>query len=285
MQVIIPISTQLFSLISLAIGFLLTTVIFYLTFNYHKSRIKEIFIFWGNLSLVSFNLMIDMVLLETNFYPVKESHGTVLALIAGLCLIITFPYFNQRLKNIMKYKTLIFNIVFSILLILVLLTTHWTIYATKTRYILCSILVLFITYNVVYLVVTSYKHKVLKDLVVKVLTLFLLIFYIIFVINDLLDANINSYPIFPMFYAVLSIYISLILHKSRKTKFDKSYNLITKYNLTDREMDVVKELLKGASYKLVGTNLNVSINTVRTHVNSIYKKCGVKNKVELITLI
>lgn len=55
------------------------------------------------------------------------------------------------------------------------------------------------------------------------------------------------------------------------------------YGLTDREMDVLKELIasSNASYKEIALTLNISPETVKTHVSRIYKKIGVSAKQEL----
>ena len=56
-----------------------------------------------------------------------------------------------------------------------------------------------------------------------------------------------------------------------------------KYGLTEREMDVLKELVaaSSASYKEIASRLNISHETVKTHVSRIYRKLGVSAKQEL----
>jgi len=55
------------------------------------------------------------------------------------------------------------------------------------------------------------------------------------------------------------------------------------YGLTDREVDVLKELVASSnvSYKDIAAKLNISPETVKTHVSRIYKKLGVSAKQEL----
>ena len=52
--------------------------------------------------------------------------------------------------------------------------------------------------------------------------------------------------------------------------------------LSDREMEVLKELAKGASNKEIGEILFISLSTVKTHVINIYSKLGAKNRVEAV---
>lgn len=53
--------------------------------------------------------------------------------------------------------------------------------------------------------------------------------------------------------------------------------------LTKREMLIVSLIKQGAQNKEVASQLNISINTVKTHVYSIFRKTGCRNRVELIT--
>lgn len=54
------------------------------------------------------------------------------------------------------------------------------------------------------------------------------------------------------------------------------------YNLTPRELEIVELLAKGLSYDMVGDNLGISFGTVRKHIENIYRKLGVHNKVEAL---
>lgn len=56
----------------------------------------------------------------------------------------------------------------------------------------------------------------------------------------------------------------------------------TKLDLTEREHAVLQGLVKGLSYKQVGTKLNLSIDTVRTHIRSVYRKLQVHNVAEAV---
>ena len=54
--------------------------------------------------------------------------------------------------------------------------------------------------------------------------------------------------------------------------------------LSLREQEVVELILKGRSYKMVADDLNISINTVRTYIKSIYKKLKVNSNIELANI-
>jgi DNA-binding NarL/FixJ family response regulator len=52
--------------------------------------------------------------------------------------------------------------------------------------------------------------------------------------------------------------------------------------LTDRQMEVVDEIVNGLSYKMIGQKLNISLDTVRTHIMQIYRTLNINCKGQLI---
>jgi len=54
------------------------------------------------------------------------------------------------------------------------------------------------------------------------------------------------------------------------------------YNLTPREKDVLTCIVKGLSYKMIGYELNISYETVRSHVKKIYEKLHVGSLTEAV---
>jgi DNA-binding NarL/FixJ family response regulator len=54
--------------------------------------------------------------------------------------------------------------------------------------------------------------------------------------------------------------------------------------LTSRETDVLDHLATGASYSLIARELDVQLNTVRTHIRSLYEKLGVINRAEAVNM-
>ncbi len=52
--------------------------------------------------------------------------------------------------------------------------------------------------------------------------------------------------------------------------------------LTNREIDVLEQLAKGLNYVNIAENLFVSPSTVRKHIENIYKKLQVHNKLEAV---
>lgn len=55
------------------------------------------------------------------------------------------------------------------------------------------------------------------------------------------------------------------------------------YQLTRREMDVLTSLAKGNSYKMIADDLIISLETVRSHIKSVYAKLHVQSQGEAIS--
>lgn len=54
------------------------------------------------------------------------------------------------------------------------------------------------------------------------------------------------------------------------------------YTLSERELDVLKRLVAGDSYKMIADKCFISIGTVRFHINNIYRKLAVNSKSEAV---
>jgi DNA-binding CsgD family transcriptional regulator len=58
-----------------------------------------------------------------------------------------------------------------------------------------------------------------------------------------------------------------------------------KFDITERERDIIGLMMRGESNQAMGEKLFISPKTVENHVYSIYQKTGVKNRVQLCNLI
>lgn len=54
------------------------------------------------------------------------------------------------------------------------------------------------------------------------------------------------------------------------------------YTLSQRELIILKCLVNGDSYKMIGDHCDISIGTVRTHISNIYKKLHINSKSEAV---
>lgn len=55
-----------------------------------------------------------------------------------------------------------------------------------------------------------------------------------------------------------------------------------KYNLTNRESEILQSLSQASSYKMIAAQYGISIDTVRTHIKKIYEKLQVHSQLEAV---
>lgn len=96
----------------------------------------------------------------------------------------------------------------------------------------------------------------------------------------------SGFLIMSIVYIRTSIYQSrkeyLMLLKSAQNVEQLIEENCQLYKLTNREIEIVNEIIQGKSYKLIAYSLNISEKTVAKHVSNIFAKVSVTNKVELI---
>ncbi|HEY6955819.1 MAG TPA: response regulator transcription factor [Flavisolibacter sp.] len=65
--------------------------------------------------------------------------------------------------------------------------------------------------------------------------------------------------------------------------FDRKQAITSKdYLLSPRELSILQCLVNGDSYKMIADNCGISIGTVRSHINNIYKKLHINSKSEAV---
>lgn len=92
--------------------------------------------------------------------------------------------------------------------------------------------------------------------------------------------NVVKYDGIPMSPAVARRAMRLLTEVNRPERDDEEIDS----NLSDREMEVLKEIVKGKSQNDIAEALFISPNTVRTHVNNIYKKLHLNSRSQIINL-
>lgn len=117
-------------------------------------------------------------------------------------------------------------------------------------------------------------------------------------LSSLFPYGLLSLPAFYMLWNLLSIYFGVRYFKDSIDEFynlesqkdeveaiDKREQFFEKFNITNREKEIILLLMKGYSYNQLAEELVISLTTVKTHVHNIYRKTEVKNKIQLIHLI
>jgi DNA-binding NarL/FixJ family response regulator len=74
-----------------------------------------------------------------------------------------------------------------------------------------------------------------------------------------------------------SIVKKVISYFSQKEKDEAN-----EYTLSQRELTILQCLVNGDSYKMIADNCSISIGTVRSHINNIYKKLHINSKSEAV---
>ena len=66
------------------------------------------------------------------------------------------------------------------------------------------------------------------------------------------------------------------------SKIENAKTPLEEIKLTSREVDVLEQLSKGLSYNAIADNLVLSTGTIRKHIENIYRKLQVHNKLEAV---
>lgn len=82
--------------------------------------------------------------------------------------------------------------------------------------------------------------------------------------------------------AAMNPSIALKTLKLLRNPYSSESNDQEEIKLTNREIEVLEQLSKGLSYNIIADNLFLSSGTVRKHIENIYTKLQVHNKLEAI---
>jgi len=90
---------------------------------------------------------------------------------------------------------------------------------------------------------------------------------------------------------IIIILISLILYLWKKLRRISIANgistdkLMADNGITERELEIIKLILKGKSNKEIEEELYISLGTVKNHLYNIYKKLNIKSRTQLVSLL
>lgn len=60
---------------------------------------------------------------------------------------------------------------------------------------------------------------------------------------------------------------------------------VKKYNLTKREQTILGLLLQGMENAQICDQLSITVNTLKKHILNIYRKLGIRNRVQMFKLV
>lgn len=77
-----------------------------------------------------------------------------------------------------------------------------------------------------------------------------------------------------------------MVQNNELTLFQKSKggNAKSLFDLTEREKEILQQLIQGFSYKEIGSHLEISVNTAKKHVINIYHKLHVNSRAQALHL-
>jgi DNA-binding NarL/FixJ family response regulator len=80
--------------------------------------------------------------------------------------------------------------------------------------------------------------------------------------------------------ALLPAMMAKILNEFQKPVTEADKNSPVRENLSSREMDVLEQVVRGASNKEIADALNITENTVKKHLQSILSKLHLQNRIQ-----
>ncbi len=82
------------------------------------------------------------------------------------------------------------------------------------------------------------------------------------------------------------VYLSEEVTEIQKTyQIEKKQNQSEEINLTEKELLVLKEVVKGAPSKKIAIDMGITERTVKAHLTKIYRKLGVASRAEAIAYV
>lgn len=104
--------------------------------------------------------------------------------------------------------------------------------------------------------------------------------------------NIEIFKIFalPSYFFVINIFSLIFAIKYFNTPVFINNNKLTdyfiqKYDITEKESQVIELIIEGLTYKQAAEKLFISPKTVDNHMQNIYKKLNVKSKIQLCNFV
>jgi len=218
----------------------------------------------------------------------------------GLLLVIYFlPRFTFRLVSLTwtKVLTIIWSLV-SIFFLIFEIVHHIFNFGVIRNWL---VFILFFGVIILSIALCISRFKIVGDLKIRK---FLLIFGIVssicvpLIMVENLRPFIAVFKLFwifelfslPLFFLLLTplVFIMSFYFFNRPAYLINGHvstHFITKYKITRREREVIECILSGMSYRETAGKLSISMKTADTHIQNIYQKTIVRNRLQLLNLI
>ena len=84
------------------------------------------------------------------------------------------------------------------------------------------------------------------------------------------------FPVLLLLSLLLNVYLFV-----RQRSLLKNMKITTRERLTDQEQNIALHILKNKTNKEIASELFISVSTVKTHINNLYKKLGINSREEI----
>lgn len=279
-------------LISLSSGFISISVSLLLYIKHRKKVLKYF-------ALFTISMLIELLYFIGKYYfnnIFLNNEAFIEFLLRSLYVfgfsifLITFPFFmiHLLLIKLSLQKKIIFS---SISLTVVVLYFLQILINFQFTYVYIVINVFFISTMIYCFTIAAINLKNITDNKLRKILLIFLIIAIIFsplIIYDVIIEKITlSLPAY--FFTINTLGIIFSFLYLNQPPFLENYQLtdyfIKKYNITEREKEIISLMKMGLSNNEIGDKIFISIHTVENHIYNIYQKLNIKNRVQLFNLI
>jgi DNA-binding CsgD family transcriptional regulator len=221
----------------------------------------------------------------------------LIELVTKYLLFIIIPIFTHFFYSVKNKR--FWNWLFVIIAIIFFSLNHFTLYILPESNIRNNInlfLNILLFFIFVYpIIIGIFYHKKLADLELKKFSVRFLIIFGSFTPGFFIDVffchlayNLSIPGFSTFFYITLGLLFVIFVAKNYyfiNINKDQIALFFKKYNISEREGEIINLVLKGYSYNQIADLLFISLNTVRAHIRSIYPKIGINSRYELMCLI
>ena len=289
----------LFCLISLCVGVASISISIFMNHTYKKYLFNLFIGLIFSLFLIQSSIMLifyaDCIAHPSRYIyvlsKILDASGTSLSSFFGLLFL--HSLFGKELSKAKKCIIPAIS-VFQFIAIIICRTLH----LSFLEYVVRASILFIICYEV-YITAVNYKKIGNRELKLAVNTFAIIsaIFIPLFLfesirsyIPSLQDKIIIKAFSLPLFFLILNAFFLIFAYRylivpdyienDRLTSF-----FINKYSITVQETNIIELLLIGLTYKQIADKLYISGKTVDNHVQNIYKKLHVTNKIQLYNLV
>lgn len=144
--------------------------------------------------------------------------------------------------------------------------------------------------SIVYLIVMGFRSLKQSDKPsIKRLNLYSVMILCMALVCSLAEPLLGWSNFMALVILALYLFLLFVLYSySSIPEIRKGLNyerIIKDYGISSRELDILKLIIAGRNNDEIGTELFISVNTVKFHAKNIYKKLEVNNRVQLLNRV